>query len=247
MALPYNPKIMTNGEFRPFHGYTVVSMASNNMKPIETFIRNSPLSEYYSALPSESYHMTVFNIWCHGNKLLPHQKEYVDNEYTKYARVVGEDLAKKEKLRILNLVKGPDSLSWGWPDQVMLPKMIQVSTFCKKTLQEKFIVNVEPLEGGTLTLSVSLDNERIWNYLNKIRNKCTNVFKKDDSNLRYHITLAYRYKDIPESDRAMLLEEFEKLKALVSELCSNKIILEPPNAYWFTNMENYLTQDELYF
>jgi hypothetical protein len=73
----YTVKINTNGEYRNFYGWTVISMIENDLKFIENYISNhNTLRKYFSALPSTSYHMTVYNIWCNGKGLLNHQKKF---------------------------------------------------------------------------------------------------------------------------------------------------------------------------
>lgn len=248
MEFPYNSKIMSDGKYRYFHGYTSVSMVSNNLDCVEEFLKGSPLSEYFSPLPSDSYHMTIYNIWCHGQRLLPLQKEWLDKEYKRLKKTIGKDNADKYKERFINNVKGSESVCWGWPDSVMFNSMYRTSKICKKHITEKFIVNVDMcISKGTLVLPVQIDNAIIGNKLDLIKKECTDLYKKDDSGMKYHITLGYRYKDIPETVYPILNEELEKLNELISTVCSNRLILNPPDAYWFNSMTTYLTMDEKYF
>ena len=246
MSIPYNSKIMNNGEYRPFHGYTILAMVVNNLKSVEEFLKSSPLSQYFSALPSESYHMTVYNIWCHGSRFLPLQKQWEKIEYDRLKVLVGEQQALKLNNDFINKVKGSKSYSWEWPYEVMHDSMNESSNICKENISEPFIVNVNLHIPNTISLEVIIDSTIVSNKLNTIKEKCTNIFEKDDSQMKYHITLGYRYKDIPDNMIDILTKEIEKMKVLISNLCNNKLILNPPDAYWFNSMKNYRTADGMF-
>ena len=77
-------KINNQGEYLPFHGYSAISMCDPD-QPIhqaEVFIRSSKLSQYFSPLPSTSYHMTIYNIWCIRQKPIPPLQRWMDANNT---------------------------------------------------------------------------------------------------------------------------------------------------------------------
>ena len=91
----YNPKINDKGEYTPFYGWSVILNIDTDLKFIENYIKNNNMiNKYYSALPSESYHMTLYNIWCNGSELLNHQKRVID---TNFAPDMIELLGKQSK------------------------------------------------------------------------------------------------------------------------------------------------------
>lgn len=247
MSYSYNPKINNNGEYLPFHGYTTVSMVVNDLNIIEEFLKISPLSEYFSPLPSETYHMTVYNIWCHTGKLLNLQKNWLDYHFNRIKNKDGETKANIFKNNFIDKLKSQESLSWVWPNELMYNPMHTVSNICKQNITESFIVNVEIGVSKTLHLTVAIDSKNVKNKLQSIKNSCTEIFNKDDSAMRYHITLAYQFKEIPESSYATLNREIDKLRIILNEYYSYKLILNPPDAYWFKSMTKYLNASDMYF
>ena len=76
----FNLKINNDGSYRTFLGYTTIAMAKTNLSFMELFLKKSTyLSKYYSPLPSSSYHMTTFNVWCHCSPLLPPYNRQLEN------------------------------------------------------------------------------------------------------------------------------------------------------------------------
>lgn len=55
MSSPYNHKINSDGTYRNFYGWSIISIALSDMKCIENFLNNSRvLNTFYSPLPSSS-------------------------------------------------------------------------------------------------------------------------------------------------------------------------------------------------
>ena len=85
--MAYNYKINNNGTYRKFFGWTVICPLEYNMKFLENFIKeNNVLSSYFAALPSSSYHVTIYSIWSNFTKLLKPQQDCIDKENERVTR-----------------------------------------------------------------------------------------------------------------------------------------------------------------
>jgi len=229
-------KFSADGKYLPFHGYTVASMVMTDLSHIEVFIKNTKLSKYFSALPSRSYHMTIYNIWCHGQRLLPFQKEWLELEFDKRVQV-NKKSALKWKKEFLSDVKGPKSIGWDWPDELMNDKMLRAYRNCTDLFgNEKIEFKVEGNICVHGTLMISITHTEKEQELTKLRSTFSELFGRPDDNLRYHITLAYRYKNIPDEDLEECKQLCEKLSEMVNAIPIN---LRTPLPRWFDSMENY--------
>jgi hypothetical protein len=256
----YNRKINTDGTYRLFHGYTVVSMIKNDLKCIEEYIKNNKLlSSYFSPLPSSSYHMTVFNIWCHSQDLLPIQKNWLI----------------KMKAKYLNIEKDIERLKKEYPERPT-PYFEPYSIFKKKYLEEvsskdskyyinkdlftelmynvdKVCVNQEFIGKGIagssfygLGISLLLDENSNQQWENQ-RSLIAPLVGHNDSNLSPHVTLGYRYKDIPVESQDAVQCELNKLNEFVQSKIKNGLIFLEPRATWFHSMCKYMNSDEFYY
>ena len=91
----HNKKINNKGEYIPFHGWTVVANVHDSFKMIENYIKNSPeLSKCFGALPSESYHVTIYNIWSQGcsKRDLPNMEGWLHSLYYHLSKQEWQDV-----------------------------------------------------------------------------------------------------------------------------------------------------------
>ena len=220
----FNAKVNKDGSYRNFLGYTTLAMAKTDISFIESYIKNSPyLSKYYSPLPASSYHMTIFNVWCHLFPLLePYKRKLEENNCTQIKCVY----------RNINLNY------WYDPINFMNVLMMQLDIFAKKydwtdlkTSKVQLYANEEPI-----SLLLHLNTKNIEK-INSFRNDCSKVCEKDDANLIMHLTLAYSYKNILQEDIDKLKEECNKLSRFVNNL---EIDFFAPKAYRFNTMESYI-------
>ena len=229
-------KVDTSGNYTPFYGYTVVAMCADSLSWIENFLRNSRLSEYYSPLPALSYHMTVFNVWCHGQAFLPSQKRWLDETYMNYA-ATDPELAKMWKQQVIDLFKKHSSC-W-WPNEAMLGPMLKANEVCA-TMPDSYMVQGDLQAAGTLQIGLHTVTDE--SSLHSARNLLSSVFEHY-SPLRWHITLAYQYKPIPPEDQAMVQEQLQRLQMLMSQM--EPIRLRRPDARWFDSMERFMSIEEI--
>ena len=149
----YNRKINTDGTYRLFHGYTVVSMIENNLECIEKYIQNNKLlSSYFAPLPSSSYHMTVFNIWAHSDDLLPIQQNWLIRMKESYKNIENDlERMKKE-----------------YPERPS-PYFEPYSIFKKKYLQEvidkdsRYYINKDLFTELMYNVDKVCDHQESWN------------------------------------------------------------------------------------
>ena len=220
----FNAKVNKDGSYREFFGYTTLAMAKTDLSFIEDYIKKSKcLSKYYSPLPSSSYHMTTFNVWCQQSNLLaPYQKE----------------LQKFNCKEIKDVYRNKNLNYWYDPINFMNILMIQLDILAEKydwsnlkTTKIKLCAN-----NGTMSLLLHL-NSKNMEKINSFRNDCKIVCEKDDAGLIMHLTLAYSYKNILCEDIDSLTEECTELSNLINSL---EIEFFAPKAYRFNTMENYI-------
>nr|QBK89835.1 MAG: protein of unknown function DUF1868 [Pithovirus LCPAC101] len=96
---------------------------------------------------------------------------------------------------------------------------------------------------GTIQISVSILNNKILDDINDTRYHLTNLFSRDDSKLQFHITLAYRYKNIDPCDEDMVREEIYKMNQLLDK---DIITIKSPKMAWFQSMNNYYFEKNKY-
>jgi len=224
----YNLKINKDGTYRSFLGYTIISMIKNDLNFIEIFLRDSTLSKYFSPLPSNTYHMTLFNIWCHKSPLLKYHDDILKKNYKQEIYLNYKEYYKSEKLKY-----------WFDPLKYLDNLMISLGIICKNhKLNDIESQNINLIiSASTLQLAVLIDKNML-NKINNFRNDCKNICGKEDKGLKFHITLAYQYKDIPENDYNILNKELETLSNLIKNI---KINFNDPEPYIFDSMINYIS------
>jgi len=220
----FNSKVNNDGTYRNFLGYTTLAMAKTDISFIEEYIKKSPcLSKYYSALPSSSYHMTTFNVWCQQSPLLvPYLRE----------------LQKNNCKEIKDVYHNKNLNYWYDPINFMNSLMIELDIFAKKYDWTNLKTTKIELHAndGTISLLLHLNSVNMEK-INSFRNDCKIVCEKDDAGLIMHLTLAYSYKNILREDMESLREECTKLSSLINSL---EIDFFAPKAYRFNTMENYI-------
>lgn len=229
----YNIKINNDGSYRDFFGYTIICMTKDDLSFIEEFLKNSYLSKYYSPLPAHTYHMTVFNIWSYYSPFLPTHKKMIENVYGKE---IGSTLIKN---------KFVNAKEWYDPLKYYQKLLMNLDPICKKydweNLKGKGNLNAH----STIQLSLILDDDNNYKIC-EFRKECSKLCEHDDRKLVAHLTLGYRYKDIPndETEYEKLNKDFDKLSQIVNNL---EIEFKPPEPYRFDSMKNYIQESNFWF
>jgi hypothetical protein len=220
----YNAKITMEGKYLPFYGWSTVALVDNDnmvdgsINFIENYINNTPvLAKYFSALPADSYHVTVCNIWSNGRPLLEHQKNFLLQNYS-------IDDAR-------NFYEQSQQIGFFNPD------------WCMNNLLEK-LQKVIPSEGVELiiegvyfsgsTMGISFSSNSDTTKLDKCRDDSRRVAEINEGIIPYHLTLAYNYKNVDVN------EITPKLQELNSMLSGKKILLMPPIVSYFSDMKKFI-------
>ena len=244
----YNIKVNMDGSYRPFFGYTVVSMLNDDLSFVENYIKkNKILANYFSALPSESYHMTVFNIWCPSKKLLPIQDAWLVGAENNFIQNQIDPLPYNQtysffKEEYLKCASG-QNLCGFINDDLFVGLMTKVSTICIRKEFTGKILAESNVSGLKLGVVLDENTQVEWK---KQRYQISRIVGHKDPKLSPHITLAYRYKDIQPDKLNEVQEELEKLNSFVSSQI-NDLKFSAPSATWFTDMTNYMSSNPNHF
>jgi hypothetical protein len=217
--MSYNAKITNTGKYKNFYGWTIISELSSDMKIIENFIKNNQvLNKYFSALPSSSYHITLYNLWCNFSKLLHQQQKVIDDENC-------TDLKKQ-------------SLGIGFfnPKNCMNELFVEIKNSFSTNKWDNITLTIDEalFTGNTICLILKSSEEFYKMY--KVRKTVEGICNRDDNMKCFHITLAYIYKNITKEEKENILKEVNILTML---LLNQTITLSNAGLYSFSSMESF--------
>lgn len=231
-------KINEDGSYIPFFGWSVISEVKNDLKFLENYlIYNNHIKNHFTPLPSSSYHVTLYNIWCISDNLLECQKKELNNYSIEKQQIL---LKKTRNDNYFNHNRCMDNL---------LYKLH--SCIIKEKWHKKVELEFDKVYYNGSTIGISFKSTKHIDYLDNIRSKMINLCKKDDNMRRYHITLAYQYKsfnedygedygedddDEDEDDEDKLMNEISKLNILLS---GQTFTLYKPDVYYFNDMTKF--------
>ena len=222
MTKQYNKKINVNGEYTPCYGWTSVLDIKTDLKFAENYIKyNTIISKYFSVLPCKSYHMTLYNIWSNGRRLLPHQqrclKMYNEKDLKEYASKYND---------FFNPMKSMNEL---------LYKLYYTVDKMSDWKELKLKVQSLVYTGNNIQIQLEMKGKNI-DTLNSIRKKMINICEIDDNLCVFHITLGYQYKTINQDDIEILQRELNTLNVL---LYNYVIIVDRPRICSFKDMTSF--------
>ena len=228
MLYPFNAKINTDGSYRNFYGWTVISMVHNREKLeyLEHYIKNnSILSSYFSPLPSESYHMTLCGVWNTGCKLLKYQEKFLTNNYS--ATDINNMRTDSQGTEFFN-PKGCIN--------ELLKKIDQAISKIPTCDTENLIIDGIYQTNNTLHITF-IKTEHFEGF-----DACTSTIKKlceiNKNNMVYHVTLAYKYKNI----EPHIVTKINKLLTTFNlSIRGQKIKVEKPMVSYFSDMTGFIT------
>lgn len=256
----YNRKVNTDGSYRPFHGYTVVSMLHNDLSCVENYIKNNKLlSSYFAPLPSSSYHMTIFNIWAHSNNLLPMQKNWLFTMKENFLKTEMdiEKMKKEYPERPIPYLEPYDLFKKKYYQEIMATDS---KNYINKDLFNELMYNIDKvcdhqnfigqgIAGSSfdgLGISVLLDDSSNKQWI-KQRSVISPLVGHNDSNLSPHITLGYRYRNISIESKIYVQCELDKLNQFINSKIQNGLTFLEPRATWFPDMTKYMNSNEFYY
>lgn len=226
--IQYNVKINNNGEYRNFYGWTVISMVENDLKFIENYIsKHNTLSKYFSALPSSSYHMTIYNLWCNGKHFLPHQKKIIEQNFPKEKI---KDLENESKIGFFN------------PNGCINDLLYRLHFECQQNTFDKCTLTIKQIGYNGSTISIAFDQKlSVFESINTGRNNITKICGENDDMGRYHITLAYRYADLDQATLNVINHEMYILNILLAD---QTITIDKPSVRSFSDMTKFVPFEE---
>jgi len=215
--MQYNPKINTDGEYRNFYGWTVISMVENDFKFIENFIKkNSLLNQFFSALPSSSYHVTVYNLWCNGMPLLPHQQNFINKNFPQ----IKNELEKQSKL-----------IGFFNPGGCINDLLYRIEFDCQQCNWDKLSLKMKKAEFNGNTIQIIFEEN--FDKVNEFRKILLDTCKKNDNLKIFHMTLAYKFTDTNKDSEKLILAELDILNLLLDQ---QTITLNKPSLRSFKDM-----------
>ena len=223
--MEYNVKISTTGDYLNFHGWSIVSMLDNDLKFLENYIKNHHiLKKYFSALPSNSFHMTVYNLWCNGNPLLNHQQRFIKQNFNENNVLMLEKESQKYGVHFN-------------PSGCINELLFKLHFICNNHNYKKIKVIIKDIKYNGNTIRISLDHTNSkFEIINRCRNNLIHVCERNDNMGGYHITLAYKYKDIDSNTLELINNEINNLNILLK---NQTITLQNPSVKYFSNMTNF--------
>ena len=256
----YNRKVNTDGTYRPFHGYTVVSMLENDLSCVENYIKNNTLlSSYFAPLPSSSYHMTIFNIWAHSNNLLSMQKKWLITMKENFLKTEMdiERMKKEYPTRPSPYLEPYDLFKKKYYEEIMATDS---KYYINKDLFDELMYNVDQVcdhqkfmglgiagssfEGLGIGILLDDNSNKQWA---KQRSVITSIVGHNDCNLSPHVTLGYRYRNIPVESQLDVQLELIRLNEFVQSKIQNGLTFLEPRATWFHDMTRYMNSNEFYY
>lgn len=221
--MAYNLKINKNGTYRQFCGWTVICPVEYDMKFIENFInKNNVLREYFSALPSSSYHVTLYNIWSNFSNLLTSQQDFLDKQH---------DVAIKQILE-----QQSKSVGWFNPGNCMENLFSKLHRNCEKRTESMcLIINKVLFSGNTLTITFKHRND--FEKVTNIRRELIEVAERDDRMSYLHMTLAYKFRNLSDEDVFKINTELNILNMLLD---NQTVIISPANLHYFSDMTEFI-------
>ena len=115
--------------------------------------------------------------------------------------------------------------------------MFKLSFVCNNHGYKKEKIKINNIKYNGNAIRLSLKNSSKLDKINKIRNNCINVCEQNDGMGSYHITLAYKYKDIDTDTFSKIDNEIKILNILLQ---NQTIILSKPSVKYFTNMKKFV-------
>ena len=211
----YDAKINVNGNYTPFHSWGVLLMAKSNLKFIENFIKNnSLLNKYYSALPSETYHVTVYTVWYNGLPLIKQQKNFINANYSQ--EVVRQLEAQSKQIGYFNPGNCIDNL------------LYKCSSECEKHELDNIELSIKDVY---IHRQIGIPFQ--FSFCNSLRNNLIDICEHNDHAGCSHMTLAYLYKDFPPELENSINHEINVLSILLQ---NQPILFNAPTVYYGSDM-----------
>ena len=190
-------------------------MVKSDLKFIENFIKNNKvLNKYYSALPSNTYHITIYTVWYNGLPLINHQEKNIRSKY---------DNEMYEKLKCQS-----KSIGYFNPNNCLDELLYKCHDECEQ----------QKLEDSSLSIQNVYIFKQIgipfnFSFCNELRSNLIKICDNNDNAGQPHLTLAYAYKDIPPEMKKSIQYE---INVLIIILKNQTLTLYNPRVYYSSDM-----------
>ena len=225
----YNSKIFSNGKYQYFYGWTVISMLKNPMrlKFLYDLIKHDDiLYQFFSPLPTTSYHMTILGIWNTGMPLLPEQ-----------VRVIHKNYSYEDALELIeNGSKTPYFFNPKYCINSLLDKIHSSITEDKNIKGAVVKIDSVVYTGSTIELVIDCTSE--LKVISCLRDNIRKMLEVDRKYYRYHITLAYQYQNIEDDLHYDYI--ISTMENLSNRLKGTQIEIAKPSLRYFSNMTRFI-------
>lgn len=223
-------KIDTNGNFTPFYGWTLISNVLDTLSHscIYNYIsNNNTLQKYFVALPIDSYHMTIYNIWSNGKNLIQYQENYL-----KYNFNVNDQQILREQSKKIGRFN-PNGFMDGLIENI---QYIVNKDNTEEKIDQYMFVNCAEIKYTGSTLCAMVEGDFLKP--NRLRERLFNYLNTDDNMDYYHITIAYQYRlCIEDDDISLINAELNILNIIMKNIRFN---LSIPFVATFNDMTKFI-------
>jgi hypothetical protein len=210
-------KINDKGDYLPFEGFTIISFLKDRSGPIWTdfqkFLDSLPVfNKYYRTLPASSFHMTVKNHISEGDK----------------GSIL--DPAIQPSSEDLTICANQHA------EYIKICKIMDVVPVCKVTdmyVKSSLGLYLNPL--GTTGDQGDKD-------LNKLREILTVLGVRSDTDFKFHLTFAYRFKKTEQRDEIALDKEMKEIHTRLVQILApwQTLDFESARFCYFSSMKEYI-------
>ena len=203
--------------------WKVVSTVKNDLKFIENYIKNNEtLKHFFSALPSSTYYMLIYDIWCNGQPFLNHQKQFIEKNFSPEMCKTLEQQSKNNNY--FNPKGCIDDLIYKLYFECQQPAFTNITLIIYKI----------SLDGSTL--NIYFKKHSIFAKLNKLRTKIINTCEKNDNMKNYYITVAHLHT-ATNTETQKGIDNWIKILNML--LCGQTVTINKPNIYQFTDIKSF--------
>lgn len=222
-----NDYVSSEGIFLSHHGVSGAFLLKHRgrMKYIEDFINSSILGTYYKAIPSNTYSITIFNIWKEKYPLTKLQiyrlKEISGNIPDRYDYLLAQ-ISENAELAVNILVK----------DLAMADHFLQ-----SRMSLETTVICRELYYHNNIFLIITWLDPKINDYIKTITSGLGDIFQTIDGVYTLGILLGYKYKVIDVEHIELVSQAIDKLGKMIN-IFDSTIIVEQPRIIRFSKLSD---------
>lgn len=154
---------------------------------------NNILKKYFTAIPINSYHMTIYDIWCNGRNLIPFQENYLQSNFT----INDQEILREQSTQIQGMFNPNgcmdilmDNIKYNLLDRLEADDNAEE----ENVIQPKEYISVNCSEvkyTGSVLCAIVEGN---FSKPNQLREKMYYYLNANDNMICYHINFAYQHR-----------------------------------------------------